>query len=62
MAKRLYRSQSNVVISGVCGGIAEHFDLDPSMVRLGWVLISIFTAFSGVIVYIIAALVIPKEQ
>jgi phage shock protein C len=61
MQKRLYRSRSDVVISGVCGGIAEHFDLDPSMVRLGWVLLSVFTAFSGVLVYIVAALIIPQE-
>lgn len=60
--KRLYRSRSNVVISGVCGGVAEYFDLDPTLVRLGYVLLTLFTAFSGVIFYIIAALVIPVEN
>jgi len=60
--KRLYRSRNNVFISGVCGGIAEYFDLDPTLVRLGYVLMTIFTAFAGVIFYIIAMLIIPLEN
>lgn len=59
--KRLYRSRSNVLIAGVCAGIADYFDLDPSLVRLGYVLLTVFTAFSGLIVYIIAAIIIPQE-
>lgn len=59
--KRLYRSRSNVMLAGVCGGLADYFDLDPSLVRLGYVLLTVLTAFSGVIVYIIAILIIPKE-
>lgn len=60
--KRLYRSRNNLIISGVCGGIAEYFDLDPTLVRLGLVLLTIFTAFSGIIFYIIAALIIPMQD
>lgn len=60
--KRLYRSRTNTVFCGVCGGLAEYFDLDPTLVRLGYVLLTIFTAFSGLIVYIVAALIMPLEN
>lgn len=57
--KRLYRSSNNSMIAGVCGGIAEYFDIDPTLVRLIFVL----ALFSGVsiLVYIIAILIIPKD-
>ena len=59
MEKRLYRSTNNKMIAGVCGGVAEYFGLDPALVRLGWI---VFCALggSGVLAYIIAAIVIPK--
>ncbi len=59
MEKRLYRSVNNKMIAGVCGGVAEYFGLDPALVRLGWI---VFCALggSGVLAYIIAAIVIPK--
>ena len=38
MNKRLYRSNTNKMVAGVCGGIAEYFRLDPTLVRLGWLL------------------------
>lgn len=60
MKKRLYRSNGSKVIAGVCGGIAEYFDMDPPLIRLGWVLFCAMGG-SGVLVYIIAALVIPEE-
>jgi len=59
--KRLFKSRNNRVISGVCGGIAEYFNIDPSLVRLGMVAVSIFSAGTGVVAYIIAAVVIPNE-
>lgn len=46
------------MLAGVCGGIAEYFTLDPSLVRLGWILLGCF-AGSGIIAYIICAIVIP---
>ena len=58
--KKLYRSNVNSMICGVCGGIGEYFNIDPTLVRLGWVLFSIMGAGSGVLAYIIAAIVIPK--
>ncbi len=58
--KRLYRSRRERKLAGVCGGIAEYFNLDPSLVRLGWLVI-VFAAGSGILAYIIAAIVIPDE-
>lgn len=61
MEKRLYRSDTNKMLAGVCGGIAEYFDIDPTIVRLGWIFLSL-AAGSGLIVYIICAIVIPKKS
>ena len=58
--KKLYRSRHDRMICGVCGGIAEYFDLDPSLVRLGWIVL-VAMAGSGIIAYIIATIVIPSE-
>lgn len=59
MEKKLYRSNDNKIIAGVCGGIAEFFSLDPTLVRLGLV---VFCApgGSGILAYIIAAIIMPK--
>ena len=58
--KRLYRSCENRILGGVCGGLAEYFDVDPVIVRLLWVLFSL--AFgSGVLAYIIAWIIIPRN-
>ena len=61
MRKRLFRVEQGKMLCGVCGGIAEYFDLDPSLVRLGWI---VFCALggSGVLAYIIAAIVIPTKS
>lgn len=58
--KRLYRSRSQRMVCGVCGGIAEYFNIDPTLIRLAWVLFSL-SAGSGILAYIIAAIVIPDE-
>ena len=60
--KRLYRSDKDKMISGVCGGIAEFFALDPTLVRLGYILLSVFTVFSGVLAYFILWVVVPKRK
>ena len=60
--KKLYRSTSNRMIAGVCGGIAEYFNVDPTIIRLAYVILSVFTvAFPGIIVYIIASLIMPQD-
>ena len=60
--KRLYRSKKERMIAGVCGGIAEYFDVDPTLIRLLWVLVTIFTGFApGVIAYLIAWVIVPEK-
>ena len=59
MEKRLYRNTSDKMLCGVCSGIADYFNIDPTLVRLGWVLLSL-AAGGGVIAYIIAAIIIPE--
>jgi len=61
MNKRLYRSRKDVFLSGVCGGIAEYFNVDVSLVRIGWVIATLATSGLGLIAYIIAAVVVPVE-
>lgn len=60
MAKKLYRSKNNRVVAGVCGGIAEYFDIDPIIVRL-ITLILVLSAGAGLLAYIIAWIVVPEE-
>ena len=60
MDRRLYKSNENKMIDGVCGGLAEYFDIDPTLVRLGWVLFCALGG-SGILAYIIAAIVIPRK-
>lgn len=61
MEHRLYKSNRNKMLCGVCGGIAEYFGLDATLVRLGWVLFCALGG-SGVLAYIIAAVVIPHNS
>ena len=56
--KKLYRSSKNKMLCGVCGGIAEYINLDPTIVRLLWVVIC-FADELGVVLYIIAAIIMP---
>lgn len=59
--KRLYRSKKNRIIAGVCGGIGEYFNIDPTLIRLLWI-IFIFLGGSGILVYIVAWIIIPQEK
>ena len=59
--KRLYRSESSRMLCGVCAGIAEYSNLDPTLIRLAWVLFCILGG-SGVLAYILAAIIIPPES
>ncbi len=60
MEKKLYKSNSDVKVDGVCAGVAEFFDIDPTIIRLAMVLFTFFGG-SGILVYIIAALVMPRR-
>ena len=59
MEKKLYKS-NNKMIDGVCAGIAEYFNLDPTLVRLGFVAFSCLGG-SGLLIYIIAAIIMPRN-
>jgi phage shock protein C len=61
MDKKLYRSDTDRKIAGVCGGIAEYFDIDSTLVRLGWILF-MFAGGSGILAYIIAWLIMPDKN
>ena len=61
MAKKLYRSQTDRKIWGVCGGLAEHFDVDPTLIRIIFAA-SLLVGTLGLWVYIIMAIVVPKES
>ena len=61
MSKKLYRSIINKKLCGVCGGIAEYFDIDPTIVRLIWVVVTLCGG-AGLLAYIIAALIIPNPE
>ncbi|MFW9848830.1 MAG: PspC domain-containing protein [Candidatus Thorarchaeota archaeon] len=58
--KRLYRRSSDRVIAGVCGGIADYFEVDATIIRVIWVIFSLFYLI-GLIGYIILALIVPIE-
>lgn len=58
--RQLRRSVSNRTIAGVCGGIAEYFDLDPVLIRVLWVVLTLLGG-SGIILYIILWIVIPEQ-
>jgi len=60
--KRIYLSRTEKKIAGVCGGIAEYFDLDPTIVRLLAIVIGIATAFAPIIIgYLLAWIIIPHQ-
>lgn len=57
---RLRKSSTNKILTGVCGGLGETFDIDPVLIRLAWCLLVIF-AGSGILLYIIASVIIPYD-
>jgi len=57
---KLFRSKENRLIGGVCGGVAEYFNIDPFIVRIGWVFITLF-AGAGIIAYIAALIIVPEN-
>ena len=60
LREKLYRSETDKMICGVCAGIGEYLNLDPTVVRLLWVLFSMMGG-AGLLAYIIAAIIIPEE-
>ncbi|KAA6337399.1 hypothetical protein EZS27_014517 [termite gut metagenome] len=62
MAHKQLTKSSNKIIGGVCGGIAEYFDMDYTIARLIYVLLTILTVFCGIIIYIVLCIIMPNEQ
>jgi phage shock protein C len=60
MQKRIYKSRKDKIIDGVCGGLARYLEIDPVLVRLLWALL-IFLGGTGIILYIIAMIIMPRE-
>ena len=60
MEKKLYKSRTDKKLDGVCAGIAEYLDVDPTLIRLVWVLATLF-AGAGLLAYLIAAIVMPRK-
>ena len=58
--KKLLRSTKNRMVAGVCGGIGGYFNVDPTVIRLVWVILTLFSMGAGVIAYIIAWIIIPE--
>lgn len=61
MKKRLYKIEEGKKLCGVCGGIAEYFDVDPTLIRLLWVIL-VLCVGTGILVYIVAALIMPNKS
>lgn len=62
MNKRLYRSRTNRMVFGILGGLGDYFNVDPTLLRLAWVVIVVLTGFvPGLIIYLLAAIIIPEE-
>jgi len=60
--KRLYRSKKQRMIAGVCGGIAEYINTDPTIIRLLWAILTILTGFfPGILAYLLAWIIIPER-
>lgn len=59
--KRLYRSRNERVLGGICGGLGEYLDLDPVVIRLVWIALTLVSFGTGILVYLIAWLAIPEQ-
>lgn len=60
--KRLYRNSNDKVLGGVCSGIADYFVIDPVLVRIGWVLATLFSMGFGIIAYLVAWIIMPEKN
>jgi phage shock protein C len=59
--KKLMRARDNRIIAGVCGGIGEYLDVDPTLIRVLWALFSIFSIGTGILAYLAVWLIVPEE-
>ena len=61
MMKKLTKSNTDIMLAGVLGGIAEYFELDPTLVRVGYVILSFVAIGAPVLLYILLAIIIPRD-
>lgn len=61
MEKRIYKTEKDKKIFGVCAGVAEYFNMDPTIVRIAWAIISFFFGI-GIILYLVCAFVFPNKS
>ncbi|MEN6518472.1 MAG: PspC domain-containing protein [Methanospirillum sp.] len=59
--KELKRSRTNRMVAGVCGGIGEYLDIDPNVIRLIWVVVTVLTGGVGILAYLLAWLIMPED-
>ena len=60
--KILYRSKNNRILGGVCAGLGEHLDVDPTVIRLIWAVVSVLSIGTGIIIYTLAWIIIPEDD
>lgn len=61
MRKRLYKMEEGKKLDGVCGGIAEYLNVDPTVIRLAWAILTLFTVGTGVLAYLVCAILMPRK-
>jgi phage shock protein C len=59
---RLYRSKKERMLGGVCGGLGEYLDIDPTVIRLVWVVVTALSMGIGIVAYLLAWIIIPEED
>jgi phage shock protein PspC (stress-responsive transcriptional regulator) len=60
--QRLYRSKKERILGGVCAGLGEHLDVDPTVIRLIWAVVTLLSFGTGIIIYILAWIIIPEDD
>ncbi len=60
--RKLMRSRNKRMLCGVCGGLGEYLNLDPTVIRIAWVLLTFFSLGTAVLAYFIAAVIMPDEE
>jgi phage shock protein PspC (stress-responsive transcriptional regulator) len=60
--KKIYRSNSDKMLAGICGGLGQYFNIDSSIIRIGWVLATFFSVGLGILVYVILIFIFPEES
>ncbi|MCK9591266.1 MAG: PspC domain-containing protein [Methanoregula sp.] len=60
--KQLYRTIQERMLGGVCGGLGKYFDIDPTVIRLFWIVVTVLSVGTGILVYLLAWIIIPEED